>query len=81
MVSGFGLDYFKLALQNSIVAANTANTSTASDIYGTLAISAVSSANLIGTGGAALDWFFARLSGTTKDKLTNVLAGEVVTGL
>jgi hypothetical protein len=32
-------------------------------------------------GGAALDWFFARLSGTAKDKLTNVLAGEVITSV
>jgi hypothetical protein len=47
----FGVGLFKLTLTNSIVAANTQNTSTASDIYGTLALPGFSVANLIGTGG------------------------------
>jgi Ca2+-binding RTX toxin-like protein len=34
---------------------------------------------LYGEGGA--DWFFARLSGTTKDKVKDLAAGEVLTGL
>jgi hypothetical protein len=32
-------------------------------------------------GGAAMDWFFARLSGTAKDTLTNVLPGEIITSV
>jgi hypothetical protein len=47
----FGVGSFQLNLINSIVAANTANTSSASDIVGTLA-TYNNVANLIGTGGA-----------------------------
>jgi hypothetical protein len=32
-------------------------------------------------GGAAMDWFFAHLSGTNRDKVTNVTTGEVVTAV
>jgi hypothetical protein len=50
--AAFGTETFRLRLLTSIVAANTANTATASDIDGTLRTPSESASNLIGTGGA-----------------------------